>query len=121
MIHTDSRELVHELMRGAQAALIAAFEAVEREGAPFAGRGPQDEAKPLPGAFAASTWERPGGGGGTARVLTEGAVFERAGVNVSAVHGAEVPPSLWQEKPATRGQPYFATGVSMVLHPRNPF
>jgi coproporphyrinogen III oxidase len=113
MIDTDTRSLVHELMRGAQAALIDAFEAVEREGAPFAGRGP--------GAFAASSWERPGGGGGTARVLTEGAVFERAGVNVSAVSGAEVPASVWQELPATRGHPYFATGVSMVLHPRNPY
>lgn len=113
MTHTDTRSLVHELMRGAQATLIAAFEAVEREGAPSAGL--------PPGAFVSSTWERPGGGGGTARVLTEGAVFERAGVNVSAVHGAEVPPSLWQERPAIKGLPYFATGVSLVLHPRNPF
>ena len=112
MIHTDTRELVQGLMRETQAVLIAAFEAVEREGAPFAGHDP--------GAFAASAWERPGGGGGVARVLTEGAVFERAGVNVSAIHGAEVPPSVWQELPATKGHPYFATGVSMVLHPRNP-
>jgi coproporphyrinogen III oxidase len=113
MTSTDTRERVYALMREAQSRLIVAFEAVEREGAPAAGR--------APGVFASSNWERPGGGGGAARVLTEGAVFERAGVNVSAVHGAEVPPSIWQERPATRGHPYFATGVSMVLHPRNPY
>jgi coproporphyrinogen III oxidase len=110
---TDTRELVHSVMRDAQAALVAAFEQVEDDGAPFAGL--------PPGRFAASSWERPGGGGGTARVLTEGAVFERAGVNVSAVQGAETPPSVFQEKPETQGHPYFATGVSMVLHPRNPY
>jgi coproporphyrinogen III oxidase len=113
MTVTDTRALVHEVMREAQVALIAAFEQAERDGAPFAGR--------EPGQFAVSSWERPGGGGGTARVLTEGAVFERAGVNVSAVTGEAVPPSIYQEKPATEGHPYFATGVSMVLHPRNPY
>lgn len=113
MTLTDTRELVHEVMRDAQAELIAGFEAVEREGAPAAGL--------APGSFGAASWERPGGGGGTARVLTEGAVFERAGVNVSAVSGAEVPPSIYQEQPATHGHAYFATGVSMVLHPRNPY
>ncbi|GAB4439894.1 MAG: oxygen-dependent coproporphyrinogen oxidase [Chloroflexi bacterium OHK40] len=113
MTVTDTRELVHEIVREVQAELIAAFEAVERDGAPVAGL--------PPGTFVAAPWERPGGGGGTARVLTEGAVFERAGVNVSAVTGDEVPPSIWQERPGTRGHPYFATGVSMVLHPRNPY
>jgi coproporphyrinogen III oxidase len=110
---TDRREQVYEVMRRIQAELIGAFEAVEGEGAGAAG---------LPaGGFLAAPWQRPGGGGGTARVLTEGAVFERAGVNVSAVHGAEVPPSVWQDRPGTRGHAYFATGVSMVLHPRNPY
>jgi coproporphyrinogen III oxidase len=109
---TDSREQVYEVMRRIQNGLIAAFEAVEGEGA--------SEAHPAAG-FSEAAWQRPGGGGGTARVLTEGAVFERAGVNTSAVHGAEVPPSVWQDRPGTRGHPYFATGVSMVLHPRNPY
>jgi coproporphyrinogen III oxidase len=113
MTVTDTRELVFDVMREAQAALVAAFEQAEAEGAPHACM--------QPGSFVAAPWERPGGGGGTARVLTEGAVFERAGVNVSAVHGEAVPPSVFQEKPATQGHPYFATGVSMVLHPRNPF
>jgi coproporphyrinogen III oxidase len=109
---TDTREQVFEVMRRIQSSLIAAFETVEQEGASAA----------LPArTFETASWQRPGGGGGTARVLTEGAVFERAGVNVSAVHGTEVPPSVWQDRPGTRGHPYFATGVSMVLHPRNPY
>jgi coproporphyrinogen III oxidase len=104
MTVTDTRTIVHDLMRDGQHRLCAAFEKIDNHGH-----------------FVAENWERPGGGGGTARVMTEGAVFERAGVNVSAVHGAEVPPSIWQHRPSTRGQPYFATGISMVLHPRNPY
>lgn len=110
---TDTREVVYTLMREGQAALLAGFEELERAGAGAAGL--------LPASFAAESWQRPGGGGGTARVLTEGAVFERAGVNVSAVHGAAVPPSLAHERPHLEGKPYFASGVSMVLHPRNPY
>lgn len=99
-------------MRQAQTNLCNGFEALEERGA----------SAPHPaGRFVSATWERPGGGGGTARVLTEGAVFERAGVNVSVVAGAEVPPSLAKERPSTAAQPYFATGVSLVLHPRNPY
>lgn len=109
---SETREQVYAVMRRVQLALIAAFEQIEDEGA--------TDTLP-PGRFAEAPWQRPGGGGGTARVLTEGAVFERAGVNVSAVHGDEVPPSLWQERPATKGHSYYATGVSMVLHPRNPY
>jgi coproporphyrinogen III oxidase len=73
------------------------------------------------GRFEQKTWERPGGGGGAARVLSDGAVFEKAGVNTSAVYGEQTPPSLWQAHPRTEGQPYFASGISMVLHPRNPY
>jgi coproporphyrinogen III oxidase len=91
-------------MTEGQKHLVQAFEAIDGEGE-----------------FQAFSWQRPGGGGGTARVLEEGRVFERAGVNVSAVHGQEVPASLVQEHPGTEGRPYFATGISMVLHPRNPY
>lgn len=98
------RDTVVDLMRTAQARLCAIFEALDGTTT-----------------FVDESWERPGGGGGTARVLTAGAVFERAGVNVSAIHGARVPPSVWNARPATRDQPYFATGISMVLHPRNPY
>ncbi len=104
MTAVDTRDMVYELMREGQDALVGGFE--ELDGG---------------GQFAESTWERPGGGGGQARVLTEGAVFERAGVNTSAVFGEQVPASIYNERPATKGHPYFATGVSMVLHPRNPY
>ncbi len=104
MTVTDTRAIVSDLMHDGQRRLCAAFEEIDNQGH-----------------FVAESWERPGGGGGTARVMTEGAVFERAGVNVSAVYGAEVPPSIWQHRPSTRGQPYFATGISLVLHPRNPY
>ncbi len=101
------------LMQQGQADLCAAFEQIEAQGA-------ADTTGPA-GQFASETWQRPGGGGGTARVLTEGVVFERAGVNSSAVYGKQVPDSVVQERPHSEGQPFFATGISMVLHPRNPY
>ena len=100
----NRRERVIALMQSAQAKLVTAFE--EADGS----------AK-----FRAHAWERPGGGGGTARVLEQGRVFEKAGVNVSAVHGSQVPPSLAAQHPGTEGRAYFATGVSLVLHPVNPY
>lgn len=66
--------------------------------------------------FFQDTWERPGGGGGRTRVLTEGDVFEKAGVNFSSVHG-EAPDML---KGSQDRLTFFATGVSLVLHPRSP-
>jgi coproporphyrinogen III oxidase len=102
------------LMRDGQARLCAAFEELEAQGA-------AEAETQQAGRFLSSTWERPGGGGGTSRVLTEGAVFERAGVNVSAVSGEQVPPGIASEHPGTAGNPYFATGISLVLHPRNPY
>jgi coproporphyrinogen III oxidase len=101
---TSRRERVTSLLREAHDTICGAFEAMDGQTR-----------------FQSQSWERPGGGGGTARVLAEGAVFERAGVNVSAVHGDSVPPSIWQHRPATKDQPYFATGLSMVIHPRNPY
>ena len=75
------------------------------------------------GTFAEDRWERPGGGGGVARVITEGATFEKAGVNRSAVMG-ELPPSaasrvggLGSANGATH---FFVTGTSLVVHPRSP-
>ncbi|MEP7235595.1 MAG: oxygen-dependent coproporphyrinogen oxidase [Ignavibacteriota bacterium] len=66
--------------------------------------------------FREDIWERPGGGGGRTRILTHGGIFEKAGVNFSAVHGAS--PTMLQkdEHPST----FFATGVSLVLHPSSP-
>ena len=70
------------------------------------------------GRFREDRWERPGGGGGVTRVLEDGAIFERAGVNFSEVHG-EVPSAL---DPELRGEGsvFFAAGVSLVLHPKSP-
>jgi coproporphyrinogen III oxidase len=71
-------------------------------------------------AFVRDEWTRAGGGGGISRVLEEGAVFERAGVNFSHVHGAGLPPSASAARPDLAGRSFQATGVSLVLHPRNP-
>ena len=68
--------------------------------------------------FNADAWQRPGGGGGVARVLEGGAVFEKAGVNWSNVDG-ELPEDMAAHMPG-HGRTFRATGVSLVLHPRSP-
>jgi len=70
-------------------------------------------------AFREDLWERPGGGGGRTRVLSEGGLFEKAGVNFAAVHG-EFSEDLARTMPG-RARDFQATGISLVLHPRNPF
>jgi coproporphyrinogen III oxidase len=70
------------------------------------------------GRFREDAWERPGGGGGRSRVLEEGAVFEKAGVNFSEVFG-EFTPEFAKQMPGD-GLTFTATGVSLVLHPRSP-
>jgi coproporphyrinogen III oxidase len=75
------------------------------------------------GAFREDRWERPGGGGGVTRVLTDGATFEKAGVNRSAVDGPVTPAMLEKlgvAAPAGAEARFFATGVSLVVHPRSP-
>ncbi|MFM7150776.1 MAG: oxygen-dependent coproporphyrinogen oxidase [Gemmataceae bacterium] len=69
--------------------------------------------------FHEDRWERPGGGGGRSRVLQEGKVFEKAGVNFSEVHG-EMSEDFARQVPG-EGREFNASGVSLVLHPRNPF
>jgi len=82
--------------------------------------------------FQEDVWDRPGGGGGRTCVLVDGAVFEKAGVNFSDVHG-ELTPEFAQQlgregggsiSAPTPGDPgerrFFATGISLVLHPRSP-
>jgi coproporphyrinogen III oxidase len=74
------------------------------------------------GEFRHADWDRHGLGGGTARVLEGGRVFERAGVNVSLIHGSQVPPTIVNTMgDHLVGLPYTACGISMVLHPRNPY
>ena len=72
------------------------------------------------GVFRQDEWDRPGGGGGLSRVLEDGEVLERAGVNFSHVHGNELPPSASRERPHLAGRPFEAMGISLIVHPRNP-
>ena len=71
--------------------------------------------------FLEDRWERPLGGGGRSRVLADGAVFEKAGVGFSHVQGASLPPSATASRPELAGRPYHAMGVSLVIHPLNPY
>jgi coproporphyrinogen III oxidase len=72
-------------------------------------------------AFVRQAWTRPEGGGGVTQVLEEGGVFERAGVNFSHVAGKSLPPSASAARPELAGRSFEAMGVSLVLHPRNPY
>ncbi|MBV8032055.1 MAG: oxygen-dependent coproporphyrinogen oxidase [Betaproteobacteria bacterium] len=94
---------VHRYLAGLQDRIVAALEA--RDGTPFR----------------RDAWERPEGGGGVSRVVEEGGVFERGGVNLSRVKGAALPPSASASRPQLAGLGYEAMGVSLVLHPRNPY
>ena len=70
--------------------------------------------------FRRDAWVRPEGGGGESRILSDGAVFERAGVSVSHVFGEKMPPSASIQRPEIAGAPFEAMGLSLVFHPRNP-
>lgn len=71
--------------------------------------------------FFSDTWQRPEGGGGISRVIEEGNIFERGGVNFSHVTGKSLPPSAAAARPELAGRNWEAMGVSLVLHPRNPY
>jgi len=71
--------------------------------------------------FQHDVWTRPEGGGGESRVLADGAVFERAGVNFSDVSGAKLPPAATAQRPELSGRGFRAMGVSLVVHPSNPY
>ncbi len=71
--------------------------------------------------FRSDDWEREAGGGGRSRVLANGAVFEQAGVGFSHVFGNEMPASATKTRPELAGQGFQAMGVSLVLHPKNPY
>ncbi len=70
--------------------------------------------------FRTDEWTRPAGGGGRTRILTDGPVFEKAGVAFSHVCGDKLPPSATAHRPELAGQSWEALGVSLVIHPRNP-
>jgi coproporphyrinogen III oxidase len=94
---------VRQFFTGLQEAIVAGLGALEGE--PFR----RDE------------WTRPGGGGGVTRLLEGGRVFERGGVNYSHVHGSGLPPSATATRPELAGRAFETTGVSLVLHPHNPY
>ena len=71
--------------------------------------------------FVEDNWQRAEGGGGRTRVLTDGAVIEQGGVNFSLVSGDKLPPSATAHRPELAGRRWQACGVSLVIHPKNPY
>ena len=101
---TPSIDVVADFLRQLQSDIVNGLEAVDGEGK-----------------FRSDSWDRPGGGGGDSRVLSDGAVFEQGGVNFSHVFGNQMPPSATKTRPELAGRPFQAVGVSLVIHPRNPY
>ena len=96
-------EAVSAYLTGLQARIVSGLEAIDG------------------GSFRADRWSRPEGGGGLTRIIEEGGVFERAGVGFSRVQGPKLPPSASGSRPELAGRSFDAMGVSLVLHPRNPY
>jgi coproporphyrinogen III oxidase len=71
--------------------------------------------------FVEDTWTRAEGGGGRSRVLTNGKVIEKGGVNFSHVYGTQMPASATAHRPELAGRAFEAMGVSLVIHPHNPY
>jgi coproporphyrinogen III oxidase len=95
-------DAVHDYLSGLQGRIVAALEKLD-------------------GIFKRDIWQRADGGGGTSCIIEEGRLFERGGVNLSRVQGRALPGSASALRPQLAGQPYDAMGVSLVLHPRNPY
>lgn len=79
------------------------------------------EAEDGHGRFIEDRWERPEGGGGCTRIMENGAVFEKGGVAFSHVTGKALPATASARRPELAGRGFQAMGVSLVIHPRNPF
>lgn len=71
--------------------------------------------------FMEDNWQREQGGGGRTRLITNGGVFEKGGVNFSHVFGGQLPPSASAVRPELAGRSFQAAGVSLVMHPKNPY
>lgn len=71
--------------------------------------------------FEVDEWQREAGGGGRSMVLRGGAVFEQSGVNYSEVYGDQLPASASAHRPELAGRRFRAMGVSLVIHPDNPY
>ncbi|BAY34671.1 coproporphyrinogen III oxidase [Nostoc carneum NIES-2107] len=100
----DSRQRVKQFMQNIQDEICSGLEQLDGEAT-----------------FREDRWERKAGGEGRTRVIREGRVFEQGGVNFSEVWGDTLPPSILTQRPEAAGHQFFATGTSMVLHPRNPY
>ena len=101
---TDSRDRIRQFMQSLQDSICQGLETLDGEAT-----------------FQQDQWDRPEGGGGRSRVMKEGRVFEQGGVNFSEVWGKQLPPSILVQRPEAAGHGFYATGTSMVLHPRNPY
>ena len=95
---------VEEYLRSLQARIVASLEDIDGKGT-----------------FGRDQWDRSAGGGGDSQVLVDGAVFEQAGVGFSLIFGDEMPPSATKSRPELAGRGFRAMGVSLVIHPRNPY
>lgn len=71
--------------------------------------------------FLEDQWNREEGGGGQSRILENGVIFEKAGINFSDVHGQQLPASATEKRPNLENASFRAMGISLVFHPRNPF
>ena len=96
-------EDVHAYLTGLQSRIVARFETLDG------------------GRFIEDRWTREAGGGGLTRVIENGALLERGGVNFSHVKGAGLPASASASRPELAGRGFEAMGVSLVMHPRNPY
>jgi len=102
---SDTRlQAVHSYLTDLQDRLCSAFEACDGQAR-----------------FHEDAWQRAEGGGGRTRVLENGAVFEKGGVNFSHVHGTSLPPAASARRPELAGRSFQALGVSVVMHPNNPY
>jgi len=101
---TDSRDRVKQFMQQIQDTICESLAEIDSAGQ-----------------FQEDSWQREEGGGGRSRVIRDGAVFEQGGVNFSEVWGSQLPPSILTQRPEAAGHGFYATGTSMVLHPRSPY
>lgn len=97
-------DAVREYLLGLQSSICEALEAIDGKKK-----------------FELDEWQREAGGGGRTRVLSGGAVFEQGGVNFSEVSGDNMPPSATASRPELAGRSFKAMGVSLVIHPHNPY
>lgn len=100
---SPSPSFVKEYLLGLQARIVSALEEVDGQ------------------AFGTDSWQRAEGGGGISRIIENGNVFERGGVGFSHVMGKNLPPSAAANRPELAGRNWEAMGVSLVMHPRNPY